>query len=47
MITFTLALSGWAVIPFYNNLVIVDINLSVLYIFAISTLGVYSLIMSG
>jgi NADH-quinone oxidoreductase subunit H len=47
LITFSLALFGWAVIPFYNNLVLVDLNLSVLFIFVISTFGVYSLIMSG
>ena len=33
--------------PFYDNIVIADINLSVFFIFAISTLSVYSIIMSG
>lgn len=47
LIIFTLALLGWAVIPFSNNTIIVDLDLSVLFIFAISTLGVYSLIMAG
>jgi NADH-quinone oxidoreductase subunit H len=47
MITFTLALIGWAVIPFGPGLVIADINVGVLYLFAISSLGVYGIIMAG
>ena len=47
MITFTLALIGWAVIPFGDGLVIADINVGVLYLFAISSLGVYGIIMAG
>jgi NADH-quinone oxidoreductase subunit H len=47
MITFTLALIGWAVIPFGNGLVIADINVGVLYLFAISSLGVYGIITAG
>ena len=47
MITFTLALIGWAVIPFGEGLVIADINVGVLYLFAISSLGVYGIIMAG
>lgn len=47
MITFTLALVGWAVIPFGAKLVLADINVGVLYLFAISSLGVYGIIMSG
>jgi NADH-quinone oxidoreductase subunit H len=47
MITFTLALIGWAVIPFGAGLVISDINVGVLYLFAISSLGVYGIIMAG
>jgi NADH-quinone oxidoreductase subunit H len=47
MITFTLALIGWAVIPFGAGLVIADINVGVLYLFAISSLGVYGIIMAG
>ncbi|EMD84274.1 NADH-quinone oxidoreductase subunit NuoH [Pacificimonas flava] len=47
MITFTLALVGWAVIPFSAELVLADINVGILYIFAVSSLGVYGIIMSG
>ncbi len=45
--TFTLALAGWAVIPFGEGLVISDINIGILYIFAVSSLGVHSVIMAG
>jgi NADH-quinone oxidoreductase subunit H len=47
MITFILATIGWAVIPFGEGLVIADINVGVLYLFAISSLGVYGIIMAG
>ncbi|MFZ5608924.1 MAG: NADH-quinone oxidoreductase subunit NuoH [Pseudomonadota bacterium] len=47
MITFTLALIGWAVIPFDAGWVLSDINVGVLYLFAISSLGVYGIIMAG
>ncbi len=47
VITFTLALIGWAVIPFNAQLVLADINVGVLYLFATSSLGVYGIIMSG
>ena len=47
MITFTLALIGWAVIPFSAKMVLADINVGILYLFAISSLGVYGIIMSG
>ncbi len=47
MITFTLALIGWAVIPFDETLVLADINVGILYLFAMSSLGVYGIIMSG
>ena len=43
----TLALAAWAVIPFSAGWVIADINVGVLYIFAISSLGVYGVIMGG
>jgi NADH-quinone oxidoreductase subunit H len=47
MITFFLALVAWAAIPFQEGWVLSDINVGVLYIFAISSLGVYGIIMSG
>ncbi|OAN53919.1 NADH-quinone oxidoreductase subunit H [Paramagnetospirillum marisnigri] len=47
MITFLLALVAWAVIPFDKGWVLADINVGVLYVFAISSLGVYGIIMSG
>ncbi len=47
MITFALALLGWAVIPFSPDFVIADLNVGVLYLFAISSLGVYGIIISG
>jgi NADH-quinone oxidoreductase subunit H len=47
MITFVLALIGWAVIPFGEGVVIANINVGVLYLFAISSLGVYGIIMAG
>ena len=47
MITFSLALVGWAVIPFDAGVVLADINIGVHYLFAISSLGVYGIIMSG
>ncbi|GAB4574264.1 MAG: NADH-quinone oxidoreductase subunit NuoH [Rhodothalassiaceae bacterium] len=47
MITFTLALIAWAVIPWDAGAVLADINVGILYIFAISSLGVYGIIMSG
>ncbi len=47
MTTFMLALLGWAVIPVHAEFVLADINVGVLYIFAISSLGVYGIIMAG
>jgi NADH-quinone oxidoreductase subunit H len=47
MLTFVLALVAWAVIPFDAGLVLADINVGVLYLFAISSLGVYGVIMAG
>ena len=46
-ITFVLALIAWAVIPVGEGLVIADINVGVLYLFAISSLGVYGIIIAG
>jgi len=45
--TFFLSLSGWAVIPFNFSYVLADIDLGLLYLFAISSLGVYGLIVAG
>lgn len=47
MLTFALALLGWAVIPVSQDFVIANINVGVLYLFAISSLGVYGIIMAG
>ena len=47
IITFTVALLAWAVIPFNSGAVLADINVGLLYILAISSLGVYGVILSG
>lgn len=47
VITFVLSLISWAVIPFGESLVLCDLNLGVLYLFAVSSLGVYGIIMAG
>lgn len=47
MLTFILALISWAVIPFEEGMAIADLNVGILYILAISSLGVYGIIMSG
>ena len=47
IVTMTLALIAWAVIPFSQNQVIANINVGILYLFAVSSLGVYGIIMGG
>ncbi len=47
IVTMTLALIAWAVIPLSEDLVLSDINIGILYLFAISSLGVYGIIMGG
>jgi len=47
IVTLSLALVAWAVIPFSNEMVLADINVGVLYLFAISSLSVYGIIMGG
>jgi len=47
MLTFVLAMVGWAVIPVAEGWVLSDINVGILYLFAISSLGVYGIIMAG
>jgi NADH-quinone oxidoreductase subunit H len=47
MITFVLALVAWAVIPFDAGWVLADINVGLLFLFAVSSLGVYGIVMSG
>ena len=47
IVTFTVALMAWAVIPFSAEMVLADINVGLLYILAISSLGVYGVVVSG
>ena len=47
IVTMTLALISWAVIPFSATMVLADINVGILYLFAVSSLGVYGIIMGG
>jgi NADH-quinone oxidoreductase subunit H len=47
ILTFLLSLVAWAVIPFGEGLVLADVNVGILYLFAISSLGVYGIIMAG
>jgi len=46
-VTFTLALVAWAVIPFDHGMVLADINVGILFLFAVSSLGVYGILMAG
>lgn len=47
LITFVLAFAGWAVVPLANGWVIANLNVGILYLFAVSSLGVYGIIMGG
>jgi NADH-quinone oxidoreductase subunit H len=47
VVTFTLSLAAWAVVPFGPGVVVATINVGILYIFAISSLGVYGIILAG
>jgi NADH-quinone oxidoreductase subunit H len=47
ILTFVLSLIAWAVIPFDFGVVLADINVGILYLFAISSLGVYGIVMAG
>ena len=47
VLSFLLSLVGWGVIPFSHTVVLADVNLGILYIFAISSLNVYGLILAG
>jgi NADH-quinone oxidoreductase subunit H len=47
IITLTLAFIAWAVIPFSNEMVLANLNVGILYLFAVSSLGVYGIILGG
>jgi NADH-quinone oxidoreductase subunit H len=47
ILTFLLSLIGWAVIPFSEEIVLADLNVGILYLFAVSSLSVYGILMAG
>lgn len=47
ILTFVISLMGWAVIPYDNYSILAELNIGILYLFAMSSLGVYGIIMSG
>ena len=47
MISFSLSLIAWSVIPISENLVLSDVNVGILYLFAVSSLSIYGIIMAG
>jgi len=47
ILTFLISLMGWAIIPFDKYAVLAEMNIGILYLFAVSSLGVYGIIMSG
>src|SRR6202451_3605516 len=47
LVAVTLAFAGWAVVPMDKHWVVADINVGILYLFAMSSLGVYGIIMAG
>ena len=47
IMTFLLSVLGWAVIPYGETVVLSDLNVGILYVFAVSSLGVYGILMSG
>lgn len=47
MVTFIVSLLGWAIIPFSEYSYLAEMNIGILYLFAVSSLGVYGIVMSG